>query len=251
MNTASSVVVGYVSVVVIVSLVFGAPWSYLTGALTATAGTWSVRRAFRIRLVVTQHLVTIDNYWKSHSVAWSDIDGVGIAVKGVLPRPALAFRRRAARPVFAQATPLRQSERRKLQAAVLALAPRSVQPLRDAAGIIGSDRAPTNLIRLWWKKHRASNAPFPLLLLPAAGLAVTGLGLGIAVFVGALREHEGSFAYVVAFLLSAGGTLACIGSAVLFQRFLRSRRSIDVGTGYAESQALADSEIRPMGQSSK
>jgi hypothetical protein len=141
---------------VIVSFAIGSPWRYLTASLALAAALWSVRRAFRIGLIVTREGVTICNYWRSHVISWSDVDAVGIALKqvGVLPQPALGFRRRSGPPVFAQATPVRQSERREFQSAVLSFAPSSVQTLKDTAGIIGSDRAPSNLLRLWWLRRR-------------------------------------------------------------------------------------------------
>ena len=53
---------------------------------------------------------------------------------------------------FAQATPFRANERQEFQAAVLALAPSSVEALQDAAGIIGSEKALTSVLRRWWMK---------------------------------------------------------------------------------------------------
>jgi hypothetical protein len=141
---------------VIVSLALGSPWGYATAAATSVAAIAAMRRALRIRLVVTEHGVLVDNYWVTSDIPWSEVEGVGIALKGAFPRSALAFKRRDKRPIFAMATPLRRTERQKFQAAVLAFAPHSVRALRDTAGVIGSDRALSNQLRLWWVRRRHS-----------------------------------------------------------------------------------------------
>jgi len=132
------------------------PWNYVCATLCLLPAPWLARRAFRISLVVTKDGVTVQNYWKTHRLGWPEIRGVGIGLKqqgGVAPQPALAFSLRNGGAVFAQATPLRQTPRREFMAAVLALAPSTVEALPDRAGVIGSDRALSNRFRLWWS-HR-------------------------------------------------------------------------------------------------
>jgi len=109
---------------------------------------------------VTEDGVTVENYWRTHKFPWSEVEGVGIALKeqGVLPQPALAFKLRGGDAVFAQATPFRQTARREFQKAVLALAPSTVAALPDAAGWIGSDRALSERIRRWWVKRRSAGS---------------------------------------------------------------------------------------------
>jgi hypothetical protein len=134
----------------------GPPWGYLAAGLCCVAGVWGARRAFRTALLVTGDGVTVKNYWKTYKFAWSEVRGVGIALRqqGVLPQPALGFSLRSGGAVFAQATPFRQTERHQFLAAVLALAPSTVEALPDTAGVIGSDRAPSNIVRLWWSRRR-------------------------------------------------------------------------------------------------
>jgi hypothetical protein len=140
----------------IVSIAIGSPGGYITAVLAAAVAAWSIRRAFRIRLAVDRNGVTVHNYWQTHRLTWAEVAGVGISLKGILPRPALAFSLRTGGAVFAQAIPLRQSERRNFQAAVLAFAPPSVRSLRDSAGVIGSDKAFSNQLRLWWRKRHST-----------------------------------------------------------------------------------------------
>jgi hypothetical protein len=137
----------------IVSMAIGTPGAYITAPLAAATAGWSIRRAFRIRLAVDRNGVTVHNYWQTHRLAWAEVAGVGISLKGILPRPALAFSLRTGGAVFAQAIPLRQTERRNFQTAVLAFAPASVRSLRDTAGVIGSDKALSNQLRLWWRRR--------------------------------------------------------------------------------------------------
>jgi hypothetical protein len=155
-NEVSTALFWCVTPGVIVSLALGAPWGFATAALASVAAVASVWRALRIRLVVTEQGVIIDNYWVTHSIPWSEIEGVSIALKGTLPRPALGFKKRQHRPVFAFATPLRRTERQEFRSAVLAFAPPSVQALPDTAGVIGSDRALSNQLRLWWVRRGRS-----------------------------------------------------------------------------------------------
>jgi hypothetical protein len=140
---------------IVVSLALGSPWGYATALVAGVAAVVVVHRASRIGLFVDTHGVTIRNYWTEHHLSWQDIRGVGIAVKGVLPQPAFAFNLRSGRVVFAQATPPRQSDRHELRAAILALAPPEVEALPDIAAKfgIGSDRALTARLRLWWRSR--------------------------------------------------------------------------------------------------
>jgi hypothetical protein len=140
----------------VVLVALPSPWRYLAVALALAPAPWAVRRALRVSLVVTEEGVTIKNYWRTHSVTWSEIEGVGVGLRehGVLPQPALAFKLRNGEAVFAQATPVRRAERQAFQAAVLDLAPSTVVALPDVAGPIGSDRALTNILALSWLKGR-------------------------------------------------------------------------------------------------
>jgi hypothetical protein len=132
------------------------PWGYAAIAAAVGASVWAIRRAMRISLVVTDDRIVVNNYWRTHAFTWSEVDGVGIALKqqGVLPEPALAFKLRDGNAVFAKATPFRQKERQAFLSSVLALAPPGAARLPDTAARfgIGSDRAPSNKIRLWWKR---------------------------------------------------------------------------------------------------
>jgi len=78
-------------------------WRYLAASLPIAAAPWAVRRAFRVSLIVTDDRVVVKNYWWTHTFPWSEVEGVGIALKqqGVLPQPALAFKLRNGEPVFA------------------------------------------------------------------------------------------------------------------------------------------------------
>jgi hypothetical protein len=118
---------------VIISLLIGMPWGYATAAITAVGATWSVRRAFRIRMLVTEDEVTVTNYWKTYVIPWSEVSGVAMSAKfkfpSFWPPPTLAFYRRSGRPVLAQATPSRERETSEFQAAVMALAPPSMRAL--------------------------------------------------------------------------------------------------------------------------
>lgn len=138
----------------IVALAVGFPWGFVALGVGCASASVSAWRAFRIRLLVTEEGVRIDNYWRSHQFAWSDVKVVRIGLKdqGVLPQPALGFRLNGGEVRFAQATPFRANERQEFQAAVLALAPSAVKALPDAAGIIGSEKALTNVLRRWWMK---------------------------------------------------------------------------------------------------
>jgi hypothetical protein len=140
---------------IIVSLALGSPWGYATALVAAVAAVVVIHRASRIGLFVDTQGVAISNYWTEHHLSWEDIRGVGIAVKGVLPQPAFAFNLRSGRVVFAQATPPRQSDRNELREAMLALGPADVEALPDIAAKygIGSDRALTARLRLWWRSR--------------------------------------------------------------------------------------------------
>jgi hypothetical protein len=112
----------------------------------------AIRRAARVRLVVSKEGVLIDNTWRSYRFSWSEVDGVGIGLTGAVPAPALCFRLIGHAPVFAQATPIRRSVRQEFLAKVLSFAPASVQRLEDAvAGSwLGTDSALSYRLRLWW-----------------------------------------------------------------------------------------------------
>ena len=77
--------------------------------------------------------MTIDNYWKTYVFPWEDVVAVGMSAKfkfpNLAPPPTLAFWRRNGRQVKAQATPSRESDGKDFQAAVLALAPPTVENL--------------------------------------------------------------------------------------------------------------------------
>jgi Bacterial PH domain len=146
----------------ILFLIVGSPWGYAVVALAVVAALWAVHRALRISLVVTDDGIVVNNYWRTHAFPWSAVEGVGIALKeqGVLPQPALAFKLRDGNAIFAKATPFRQSERKAFLTSVLALAPPGVVRFSDTAASfgIGSDRAPSNLVRRWWEKKRSARS---------------------------------------------------------------------------------------------
>jgi hypothetical protein len=217
-------------------LELGSPWRYVAASVAVVPTAWAVRRAFRIGLVVTEDRVTVNNYWRTHAFPWLDVEGVGIGLKkqGVLPQPALAFKLRSG-AVFAQATPPRESERRDFQAAVLAFAPSTVVTMRDVAQPIGTDRALSNRLRLWWLRNRPPRAalrvrgpkqvwleqPFPFALFFAvSGLVVSGLAVvfGIAALVGAFRDNAGALRYVLAALLLISGASGGVGLARILKR---------------------------------
>jgi hypothetical protein len=128
-------------------------WGFLyVGAPALVPTAWAVRRATRVRLVVSRHGVRIDNTWRSYELPWSRIDGVGIRTGGLVPQVVLWFRVAGRSPVVAQATPLRTSTRHAFQSEVLSFAPASVQPLADEAGWLGGEWAPSYKLRLWWLK---------------------------------------------------------------------------------------------------
>jgi hypothetical protein len=132
-------------------------WGFAAMALLILPPTtWAARRAARVRLVVSQEGVLIDNTWRSYGFPWSEVDGVGIKLTGYVPLPVLSFRRVGRPAVVAQATPIRKSVRQEFQTEVLAFAPATVQRLEDvAAGSgLGADSALSYRWRLRWvKKH--------------------------------------------------------------------------------------------------
>jgi hypothetical protein len=154
LNYAISALIICATPTIIVALAIGFPWGFVALGVGCASAMVSAGRAFRIRLLITEASVRIDNYWRSYEFAWSDVKVVRIGLKnqGVLPQPALGFGLNSGEVRFAQATPLRANERQQFQAAVLALAPSSVQALPDTAGIIGSEKALTVVIRQWWMK---------------------------------------------------------------------------------------------------
>jgi hypothetical protein len=220
-------------------IALSAPWRYLAAALTLAPAPWAVRRAFRISLTVTDEEVTIKNYWRSYTVAWSDVEGVGVALRehGLLPQPALAFKLRDGAAVFAQATPFRQTERRAFHQAVLELAPSTVVELPDAAGPVGSDRAPTNILRQWWLKGqptqpslggdrpdqiwREASWLWPSSLLTAALTFVVSallLVAGISVLIGVVKDDANVARYAIAALLIVAAGVGCLRFVLLLKR---------------------------------
>jgi hypothetical protein len=224
-------------------LVLGSPWRYVAASVAVVPTAWAVRRAFRISLVVTEDRVTVRNYWRTHSFPWSEVEGVGVALKqqGVLPQPALAFELQSG-AVFAQATPFRKSERQEFQAAVLALAPSAVVAMGDVALPIGTDRALSNRLRLWWLRNEPPRAalrvrgreqvwleqPFPFsLFFLVSGFVVSGLGvvLGISGLVGAFKDDPGALRYLLVVLLLLAGISGCVGLALILKRGRRRARN--------------------------
>jgi hypothetical protein len=222
--------------VFILGLVLGSPWRYVAASIALVPTAWAIRRAFRISLVVTEDRVTVKNYWRTHAFPWSEVEGVGVALKqqGVLPQPALAFKLRSGE-VFAQATPFRKSERQEFQAAVLALAPSTVVTMADVALPIGTDRAISNRLRLWWLRNQPPRArlrvrgpeqvwleqPFPSsLFFAACGLVVSGLAVvfGISLLVGAFKDNAGALRYLLAVLLLVAGASGCVGLTRILKR---------------------------------
>jgi hypothetical protein len=188
-------------------------------------------------LLVTETTVRVDNYWATHVIPWEDVEGVAIGSKGLLPRPALLFARRDQPPVLAMATPARQQDRQALQAAVLALAPAFVRRLDDAParlGIVGSDRALSNRLRLWWLGPARRPDPgladqvwpeqpfgFSLLLASFVLLATAlALVLGISVLVGSISTGAPASHYLLALLLVLAGCLGCAGVIAYRRRML-------------------------------
>jgi hypothetical protein len=155
-------------------------------------------------------------------------------VNGLFPQPALLFRRADAAPVMATATPLRQSERQDLLKAVLALAPTSVRRLDDAPAEIGlgTDRALSNRLRLWWLgEPRRPDPEVPdrvwpeqpfglslLLVIVSLVAAALALVLGVSLFVGSITSRAPALHYLVALLVVGAGCLACIGLVALMGR---------------------------------
>jgi hypothetical protein len=122
---------------VIVSFIVGPPWAYATGAITAAAAMWSGRRAFRIRLVVTEAEVVVTNYWRTYVIPWENVLAVAMmAIGKFAPIPtgqvAIGFFRRRGRLVRAQATPQDETGRQEFQDAVMAFAPPEVMALTPA-----------------------------------------------------------------------------------------------------------------------
>jgi hypothetical protein len=211
---------------VIVSLFLESPWGYATAVVATVGAVWSTRRAFRIRLTVTEERVRVVNHLRCHSLGWSGIQSVGIGLKGSFPRPALGFKLREGGAVFAQATPARQSERQAFQEAVLRFAPQSVDAVPDRAGIIGTDRALSNRLVLWWRRNQAAPSfsieqrgeeciwreqPFPFtLFVVASGVVISSLAavLGIWVLISAPIDNASAVQYLV------GTALLVIGGAV-------------------------------------
>jgi len=133
-------------------------WVFAIPSLPALyVGLWAMRRGARVRLVVSQEGVLIDNTWRSYRFSWSDVGGVGIrAATSPFPLPVLWFRLMGRSPVVAQATPLRCSVRQEFLRMVLSYAPASVQRLDDLA-LLGTDSAISWRWRVRWvRKHPSS-----------------------------------------------------------------------------------------------
>jgi hypothetical protein len=224
---------------VIGSLVLGSPWGYATAVAATVAAVWSTRRAFRIRLTVTEEGVRVVNHLRSHGLKWSDIQGVGIALKSFFPRPALAFKLREGGAVFAQATPGRRGERQAFQDAVLRLAPQSVEALPDRAGIIGTDRALSNRLLLWWLRNQAPSSrieerdgecvwreqPFPYtLFFVTSGVVVSGLVavLGVWVLISAPIDNASAAQYLVGAVFLVVGAAAGVALTRILKRGARA-----------------------------
>jgi hypothetical protein len=130
-------------------------WVFAIPGLPAPfVGLWAMRRGARVRLVVSQEGVLIDNTWRSYRISWSEVGGVGIrAATSPFPLPVLWFRLIGRSPVVAQATPLRCSVRQEFLRTVLSYAPPSVQRLDDLAWL-GTDSAISWRWRVRWvRKH--------------------------------------------------------------------------------------------------
>ena len=238
------VVCGTTAFVLFVAL--PSPWRYLAAGLALAPAPWAVRRALRVSLEVTEKDVTIKNYWRTHNLAWSDIEGVGVALRehGVLPQPALAFKLRDGTAAFAQATPAGRTVRQAFQAAVLDLAPSTGVALPDVAGPIGSDRAPTKVLGRWWLKGQPAR-PSPRvegqdqvwreqswlwpssLLIAIATFVASGLLLvfGISVLVGAFKDDADIARYAVAALLIVAAGFGCVRFVLIVKRRPAVRRS--------------------------
>src|SRR2546426_4232829 len=104
LNEAWIALVSFATLAFVLFVAVRSPWRYLAAILAVAAAPWAVRRAFRIRLVVTEDRIVVDNYWKRHELTWPEVEGVGVSLKGVLPQPALGFKLRSGGAVFAQAT---------------------------------------------------------------------------------------------------------------------------------------------------
>jgi hypothetical protein len=119
---------------IVVSLIVGLPWAYASASITAVVATWSMRRSFRILLVVNKAEVTVSNYWKTYVIPWESVTGVAMMAIGKfapipIGQPALGFFPQRGRLVKAQATPANESERDQLLSAVLSFAPDGVRAL--------------------------------------------------------------------------------------------------------------------------
>jgi hypothetical protein len=88
-------------------------WAFLVVGLPLVFPTvWAMRRGARVRLVVSNERVLINNTWRSYEIRWSEVDGVGIRqAASCFPQPVLWFRLIGRSPVVAQATPVRRSVR--------------------------------------------------------------------------------------------------------------------------------------------
>jgi hypothetical protein len=117
---------------------------------------WAMRRGARVRLVVSNERVLINNTWRSYEIRWPEVAGVGIRqAASCFPQPVLWFRLVGRSPVVAQATPVRRSVRQEFQTQLLSFAPASVQRLHDelAGSWLGTDSAPSYRLRRWWLKR--------------------------------------------------------------------------------------------------
>ena len=220
---------------VIGSLVLGSPWGYATAVAATVAAVWSTGQAFRIRLTVAEEGVTVVNHLRSHSLSWPEIQSVGIGWKGYFPRPGLGFKLHEGGAVFAQATPLRRGERQAFQEAVLRFAPQSVEAVPDRAGILGTDRALSNRLLLWWLRNQAPSSrieerdgecvwreePFPFtLFFVTSGVLVSGLVgvLGVWVLISAAIDNASAVQYFVGTAFLIVGAAACVALTRILKR---------------------------------
>jgi hypothetical protein len=109
------------------------PWAYPLLAVLLGGLGWSVHRAWRLGLRVTNDRICVDNYWRTYRFTWADVAdvGVGMETMGVMPQPAILFRLRTGRIIRAQATPQKFDPREEMIDRLAGLAPRDVKFHRD------------------------------------------------------------------------------------------------------------------------
>ena len=111
-----------------------APWRYGMAVATVGAAAWTVRRARRIGLWISDGRVIVRNFWRTFEFDLADVTGLGLALKvqGIIPLPAWDFRLRDGREIRAQATGGNERDQRWQWHALEALIPqpRNVPRLR-------------------------------------------------------------------------------------------------------------------------